>query len=402
MMRLPAGLGRKCQYPLLFLFGSLPLLLTVFGAISPDNTWFAYILAGLYLLFAWLTLVLPGSLRILLGAAGALALVSVSLWSLPALLCAVFCTVLLFCSLRIGSWGAGVEVSLQGHLLGLAVHILCAVVPLFMGALGQQILSASATGRTLAFWGYSGLVMLSMNRESLFFAFKGKPQISRSMRRKNIVMVVAFFLLATLLAVVPAASGLLRRFLQRLYSLVVYEPDELLPVNPNATAPSGGGGGLEEAPFPEEMNSELEWLSILLAQIGSALVILAAVYIAGRELYKRLPQLRQWLARYTANISEDYTDEITDLRSQEEKENSLLQRVRQVLQEQREVDPTPQMRIRRRYRKLLRKHPQWQAGSTARENIPPEAARLYERARYSDHPVTQEDADCFRRETKKI
>jgi hypothetical protein len=80
------------------------------------------------------------------------------------------------------------------------------------------------------------------------------------------------------------------------------------------------------------MNSELEWLSILLAQIGSALVILAAVYIAGRELYKRLPQLRQWLARYTANISEDYTDEITDLRSQEEKENSLLQRVRQVLQ----------------------------------------------------------------------
>jgi len=40
-------------------------------------------------------------------------------------------------------------------------------------------------------------------------------------------------------------------------------------------------------------------------------------------------------------------------------------------------------------------HPEWSDGSTARENLPEEAAAVYERARYSEHPVSPEEAARF-------
>ena len=52
------------------------------------------------------------------------------------------------------------------------------------------------------------------------------------------------------------------------------------------------------------------------------------------------------------------------------------------------------------YARLLRKKPQWTSSSTARENLPENAAALYERARYSEHPISSEDADSFVREIR--
>ena len=63
---------------------------------------------------------------------------------------------------------------------------------------------------------------------------------------------------------------------------------------------------------------------------------------------------------------------------------------------------TPAQRIRYRYQRLLYKHPNWDQGSTARENLPTVAAAVYEQARYSSHPVTQEDAALFVSKTKKV
>ena len=60
----------------------------------------------------------------------------------------------------------------------------------------------------------------------------------------------------------------------------------------------------------------------------------------------------------------------------------------------------PGERIRYRYRLLSKKHPEWREHNTARENLPDSPAQLYERARYSDHPITPEEAEQFKNETK--
>ena len=63
---------------------------------------------------------------------------------------------------------------------------------------------------------------------------------------------------------------------------------------------------------------------------------------------------------------------------------------------------SPGERIRDRYLRLLRKHPDWTAHTTARENIPEELATLYERARYSAHNPTEGEAEQFRSGTKGL
>jgi hypothetical protein len=68
----------------------------------------------------------------------------------------------------------------------------------------------------------------------------------------------------------------------------------------------------------------------------------------------------------------------------------------------RESQLPPRERIRARYRKLLKKNPRWRSGRTARENLPEELASVYERARYSQHPITEEEAEQFRQNAKKL
>ena len=63
---------------------------------------------------------------------------------------------------------------------------------------------------------------------------------------------------------------------------------------------------------------------------------------------------------------------------------------------------TPTERIRYQYRRLSEKHKDWIAASTARENLPADAAAVYERARYSNHPISDEDAVQFKAKTRKL
>ena len=68
--------------------------------------------------------------------------------------------------------------------------------------------------------------------------------------------------------------------------------------------------------------------------------------------------------------------------------------------DERSLDPGK--RIRYRYMRLLMKHKDWHAGKTARENLPDNAASLYERSRYSKHPITEEDAQQFITDVKSV
>ena len=63
---------------------------------------------------------------------------------------------------------------------------------------------------------------------------------------------------------------------------------------------------------------------------------------------------------------------------------------------------SPTEKIRYRYLRLLAKHPQWAKGSTPREKLPAHLAVIYEKARYSDHPILETDAEQFASGTKSI
>jgi hypothetical protein len=62
----------------------------------------------------------------------------------------------------------------------------------------------------------------------------------------------------------------------------------------------------------------------------------------------------------------------------------------------------PGQRVRYRYRRLLKKHPEWTQDKTARENLPEDPAGIYERARYSRDTVTEEEAKQFASDIKKV
>ena len=107
------------------------------------------------------------------------------------------------------------------------------------------------------------------------------------------------------------------------------------------------------------------------------------------------------LERYVAAVSEDYEDEIKDTRMESEGERIIKKR-RQSVWKKEQAPANPGENIRFRYRQLLRKHPQWTANTTARENMPEELAELYEQARYSSHPVTESQAVRFSAKSKDL
>ena len=96
--------------------------------------------------------------------------------------------------------------------------------------------------------------------------------------------------------------------------------------------------------------------------------------------------------------TDDYEDEITDTRQDGQSETRKESKEKKPKVS--ESNMTPKERIRYRYRKLSQKHPEWQAHNTARENLPEDPASLYERARYSEHPITPEEAEQFKNKTK--
>jgi hypothetical protein len=131
-------------------------------------------------------------------------------------------------------------------------------------------------------------------------------------------------------------------------------------------------------------------------------VIVAGVvlYFALRRLLEMLKDgwrlLGKWLETASSTQHDDYIDEISDTR--DDATVAVRKKRRDPILPPRNM--TPNQKIRYRYKRLLIKHPEWKQYYTARENLPEEAAKLYERARYSTHPITGEEAEQFQSKTK--
>jgi hypothetical protein len=218
------------------------------------------------------------------------------------------------------------------------------------------------------------------------------------MWQKNLTLTVIFFILAALVALVPAIYETLEAIFDWFGSLIkrFFDSIEIQEIVNDL----GGEGGTPEPPgqqYEESLLSKIlnilfhiVWYGFLIAMIAPWVPKIA------KAIYRGLQKLLAGASAYVSDVSGDYEDEVTDLRGTVAKAKGPR------LSSSEERSLPPQERIRYRYRRLLSKHPNWTGDTTARENLPKPASPLYEKARYSSHPITEEDAEAFTANTRRV
>lgn len=394
---------RKSQFPVMLALGTYsgPLLLALFFA--PALLPYIWVFPAAFAVMAVFLLMLPGKLRVFLGICGALLL------TVPCVLlldgqnqnttmafAPAYAGLLLWC-LFLPSWDFRREI--PAGLLG--VSFVIGIMGCFM-AWVEPRLASYALGIRLSFVGFVFLAMLSLNRGSLNLALGISQMKPVTMRRKNLVLTIGLFAIAFLVATVPWLIDLVEKFILMILRLLLTlqnleEPRETT----------------EATTIVAETTED--WMAVVLEGVkvrrtsDEALIIIGviAVTVAGVVLYFALRRLWEmlkngwrhlgkWLETASSTQQDDYIDEITDTR--DDATVAAREKRRDPILPPRNL--TPNQKIRYRYRRLLSKHPEWKRHHTARDNLPEEAAKLYERARYSDHTITSEEAELFQIETK--
>lgn len=409
------GFLRKAQHPLLLAMASLPAAMLLTLAMAPGCFPWCWCLPGGYVLCAWLCLLIPGRKRLIAAAAASVLMAAGSLALLPwraqvllLLLPAMYIALLLW-TLPIGGWPHNRELPIGWHVGGVLTHLTLQVLINISRAAGNGVYTPAQTPLLISFLAYAALVLLALNRASLDSAAQSRRKVPLLMQRQNRIITLTLLLVSLLVAAIPAIGAALRTswdvvtgWLLRLLSLLA----ALVPL-PSGGGGSPGGGGAADMDFGESQPPSA--FALLMEKIVSAAVqvivivaLLLLAYVVGRKLWKLLKLLWARMLRYSAAASEDYEDEITSTRDESDTEREgLLTRLRRSVPIA-EKGGTPAQQVRLRYRQLRRKHADWSAAATARETIPPEAAALYERARYAGHDLTDEEAARFREGTKRL
>lgn len=402
---------RKCQLILMLSLAGLPpaLLLSVHG--FAEKMWLCGVFAALYLFSACLCLLLKGRRRLPAGIAFAVLILAAGIWLLPwrdkwwTLLLPAGYVILLFYSLPIGGWEAAKEMPLTLSFTGACLFAAAQVMQMIPSGVYAAIKAPLIAGFVV----YMVLWMFSLNRQSLQEASARGQGTPKGMKQKNKVFTICFTALILLLSAIPALARALAWTWDRMMEAVAAILRFLGALMPQTTAAGGSGGGagpmemLGEASEPSKLAVILEKIFAVLAIIGLAVALFFALRIVWRKLRVLLGRLWTMLNRYALAASEDYVDEIADTRETGETASAGRRSLfGSWFQQVNEDKLTPVERVRYRYRRLMRRHQEWQPGSTARENLPPEAAAIYERARYSRQIIGSDEAETFAQQAKTL
>ena len=404
---------RRCQFPLLMLLSVMPLMLIALCMNAPQALPASYGLFSAYVVLSSLCLLTPGRYRMVLSVLGSVGLLALSALLFPIkaqpllLLLPAALIGLLFFSLPLALRQYESDISPYIYFVGVGVHVVTQFLHRYFAAYdGLSPYAPIETALTASLIGYMVLFLLSMNRISLDNASLSRHRIPAGMRAINTVMTLLFLGGSLLLSVTPAivrgVTALWHAFTFSVRKMLAF----LLSLLPSDDGSGFGGQGGAENMLPTgEGFNETSALAILLQKIATVLTTIFLVvgtlfllYMLIRALIRFVRRLALRLRAYVSAASGEYEDEVTDTREDgAQREILFLRRTRRTMQE---AEKTPAGRIRQAYARLLRKKPQWPSSSTARENLPENAAALYERARYSEHPISSEDADSFVREIR--
>ncbi|MGN1021613.1 MAG: hypothetical protein ACI4O7_14720 [Aristaeellaceae bacterium] len=405
---------RKAQFPLLLGSGAVPVLTMVLLGFAPEKAHLAWVFALAFALAGEVCLLVRGKARLLAGLAGCAAMAALGWQLLPAggaWLAPACCMALVGLSLPMGGWPRGRELHPGWLVAGLLMHLaaqLMVNVARRTGENGGYI--AAAPMLIISFILFAALAMLSINRSSMDTASMGRQKIPASMRRMNTLLTCGLLAVTLLISAIPAIRRWLEQAWDWLMVMLVRFLSWLAQLLPKSEStgegpvePADMGGFGDAVSEPSKLALILEKVAFVIAAIAAVILAILALRFLYRQLKKLARRLMDMMRRYAAAATEDYDDEITDTREDGERERSKpLQALRRRLALGDDRSLPPAERIRRRYARLRLKHTDWQDSRTARETLPGDAAGLYERARYSEHPVTAEDADQFARDTRAV
>lgn len=397
---------RKAQHPLMMATGTLPVLLLLLARLSPMASSKLPIFLLVYIGLAWLCILLPGRWRVPCAIAGSILLFIAAFLLLPIRQQWFLLTVpaaysgLLVCALPIGGWPMEKELPPFWIASGIVFHLLA-----------QIFTKSNRLMLMIVFLLFAAMALLSLNRSSLNMAAQARVSVPVQMRHRNTLLTLGLLALSVLVASMPAIAG----FLQRCWNEILTGIKSILHFIASLLSRQEGGAGSGESGAFIAMAGEEESLAPSLFQriveivvsIVAVIALLALLVWLGRKLFRRLRQLLGWLWQRLNQLSsaavKDYEDEITDTRDDGQYQHtSVFKQLRMRLSRMDESRMSPAERIRYRYLRLRMKHQEWSEASTARENLPEEAAQLYEQVRYGNMVSTDEEAQQFINDIQRL
>lgn len=408
--------ARKVQFPLLLALATAPIAPLLCSILDVRLRWIAWLFPMAFVAMGALGLVVPGGMRFVVAlmsiaclmGGGVAAMYYFQVSNLLLLIVPVVYSALLLWTLRIAGWSWNEELSEIWFLFGMFCHAISQIILEIIEIREETEWTLYRTLLLTCFFGFVLLVMLSMNRDSMIAATSGRYRASASMRMKNTVLTVAFFVVALVLYLAPMVVEILETMLFGAVGLLMIVSDIIFATKETKADTSNeiveevisrlpidiGSVSQRDTFHNPTMDLVEHILIIVLATVGILLVIWLLIRLL-KGGYRLLIYLTDYMNRYATDVAEDYEDTVTDTREPDGKGNVRRRRLGRRLARVDESKMTPGERIRHRYMRLLMKHPEWSQDSTARENLSAEIAPIYERARYSRHPVSENDAERF-------
>lgn len=401
---------RKFQMIASLTLGSLPIAVMLFAYMEPSLLSWAWVYPAAYGVFSMLGIWIPKRSRLLYGIVMSVVSLALSVLlaknfnGIPLLIAAALYLVLFLWSLTICAWPSNRELPALLRLACFALHMVAQFAVSMDRVTSQPVLASQALGLNAAFIAFLFLLPFSMNRGSINKASTKTRSVPNGTRRKNTWMTLILVVLACLASFIPYVYDWMKKlilwFAGMLLRLLAPEPSD--PHVPPDT-PATGAVGEMIIMTETEPSGIAEFLEFIMLVLGvSAIVALLVLFIVLliRKLKRWVVNAWEMLEKYAGAVSEDYEDEITDTRGESSGERIGKKRIA-VHWEKEQIPASPSENIRYRYRRLLRKHPEWTANTTARENLPRNLAEIYEQARYSGRTVTESEAELFRTESAK-
>lgn len=405
-MRMKAtGLGRKIQQLLMLGFGLFPAAVLLTMMICPAALSRLPVAPTVYALLALGCLMLPGRIRLISGVLAAGGLIGIAwlllplaevpaLWLIPA-----GYGILLLWSLQMNVKQQ--EMPAAVGILGVIFYVLTQVCLIPAQHRDEAHMGIVTLWLTLGFLIFATAAVLTFNRASMEAASQQRGETPQSMRRTNKALTLLLLGIGVVLAAVPAIGKVLAIAWQWLMQGLVRLAAFLMSLFPEETAATGGAPmGMGDLGLMIGEVTEPSAFSKLMEKVlaGLAIAVTAAAFVwlgikLSRLLWRLAKRLWQRLNRMAAAIGEDYEDEITDTREEGERSQTRFA-LEKLLDWRDERHMTPSQRVRYRYKRQRIKK-DWRGASTARENLPEEAAEIYERVRYGGAEVTPEEAEQF-------
>lgn len=399
----------RCLWTTLVLtLGAAPLALLF--AYLPGMPNAAAFLPLIGVAFGFIGAIVPGKLRLLFALSGAVA--SIALGATAML------STQLYPYIGLGILSALLSLTLpvlredgMPTTLGMALTVVQALMPLvvkIVGTVGNPPLLLISSFYLIVY-------LINTNMQSLQAQCSSHQQRpAQSMRLGNLLLTIVLFLLVLLISQFALLRDAFESFMQSLILLILYLISKLVPGNSDAGGGGGGGADMDLSGLGTKETAEfwkyLEYIGIVVAVVA---VIALLIWFSIR-VYKLLKvvwgHIRAFMNRYAQSLKTDYVDQTEDLSGWGEIGKSLRDQLGRAAARFKPIhweSLDNRERIRAAYTAVLRREKQPDLARTARETLLSGAntgksdvqtlCDSYERARYSEHPITDAEAENAKR-----